>query len=171
LDTIEKATCEVKDFKEIFFVEESRTFEKMTWKQSDKNIFLSVELNQTHPFSRATTAELEFFLKGLKMATFDLSNLTKIEVIQSVEVLSSKEVEGNFYSIFKFGHSTNPGSSGKGQCGVGYEGYLGFIKMNPQFELEEFEYVQTQSCIKNIDSELYFFDKENPQTGIKKNDK
>jgi len=170
LDTLEKATCNLKDYKEIFFVESSRTFEKMAWRQADTNTFLPVELNQTHSSSLATEVNLEFYLSGLKMTTFNLSDLTKIEVIQSVEILSSKEVDGNFYSIFNFGHSTNPGSWGRGHCGAGYESYLGFIKINSQFELEEFEYFQTHSCIKHIDPDLYFFDKENPQTGIQKND-
>ena len=136
---------------------------------ADKEVFLSVDLEEKHSYSWATDATITLEIEKLEFTEINLTFLTGIEHIQSIEILSSKEIENEFYAIIEFGHMTNPGSNGRGYCGAGYENFIGFIKVDDSLELEEFEFRQTTSCLKDIPENLYSFNKNNPENGIKEN--
>ena len=141
----------------------------MKWRMADKEVFLSVDLEEKHSYSWATDATITLEIEKLEFTEINLTFLTGIEHIQSIEILSSKEIENEFYAIIEFGHMTNPGSNGRGYCGAGYENFIGFIKVDDSLELEEFEFRQTTSCLKDIPENLYSFNKNNPENGIKEN--
>ena len=142
----------------------------MKWRMADKEVFLSVDLEEKHSYSWATDATITLEIEKLEFIEINLTFLTGIEHIQSIEILSSKEIENEFYAIIEFGHMTNPGSNGRGYCGAGYENFIGFIKVDDSLELDKFEFYQTASCINYIPEESYLFDKGNPENGIKKNE-
>jgi hypothetical protein len=60
---------------------------------------------------------------------------------------------------------TTPGWLGSGQCGAGWEEWLGFLILKSDLEIVRFEYHQNKSCAKYIETE-YTFSKEHPEHGI-----
>jgi hypothetical protein len=70
--------------------------------------------------------------------------------------------------IFSFSQPSVPGSKGMGHCGAGYEDYLGFLHVS-SFEVKEFKYFQTYSCLKEILKE-YTFDENALEKGITVNE-
>jgi len=169
LDKIERKSCEVKEYKEIFIAEKCCSMNEMKWRTADKDIFLPVNLEEIHSFSWATNSVVILEISGLEFTEINLASLTGIEHIQYIDILSEKEIENKFYAIVQFGHMTNPGSNGSGHCGAGYERFLGYIEVNHSLELEKFEYFQTESCLRYIPEGLYSFDEKNPEKGIKEN--
>jgi len=130
--------------------------------------FYAVELKPIHHFSWNTEVTIGLEIRGIEISEINLTELSEIEYIQTVEILAAKEIENNFYAIIEFGHMTNPGSSGSGHCGAGYERYLGFLKINSGLEIEQFEFHQTWSCIRYIPEDKFTFDKGHPEKGIMK---
>lgn len=169
LDTIDGKTCSVKGFKEEFLAENCCSIKEMKWRMADKEVFLPVDLEERHNFSWATDATITLKIEKLEFTEINLTSLTGIEYIQSIEILTAKEIGNEFYAIIQFGHMTNPGSSGSGHCGAGYEKFIGFIKIDDSLELDKFEFHQTESCLNYIPEDLYSFDKDNPENGIKEN--
>ena len=169
LDTIDRKTCGVKEFKEIFIVENCCSPKGMKWRMADKEDFLPVDLEEKHRYSLATNATIILEIEKLDFTEINLTSLTGIEYIESIEIMSAKAIDNNFFAIIQFGHMTNPISNGRGYCGAGYEQFIGFIKVNNSLELDKFEFYQTASCLKDIPEDLYSFDKKNPENGIKQN--
>ncbi len=137
----------------------------MIWKQSSDDKAYHVDLKETHPSSWKTNAQLSFEIGGISLLELNLSELVANEYIDTIDVEAASEIDGNFYFIVRFGHLTTPGWFGSGQCGAGWEEWLAFIQVNNSLEIEEFEYVQNESCYKVIEAE-YFFDKDHPEFGI-----
>ncbi len=166
LATIDDETCEIADYKELFVVDACCSMQKMNWKKQGKQSFQQIELKEIHPSSWETEASLNLSINELELLTINLTDLTKIKYIDSVEVLAAKEIDGQFYAIIEFGHMTNPGSNGMGFCGAGYEAYLGFIQINASLDIVKFEFHQTESCNRIIPEDKYTFNKEHPENGI-----
>ena len=166
LDTVHGQTCNVEYYKEMFTNESCFFFEKMRWEQSGKNGALPVHLKTVHDFSWKTNVTIVLELNELEIRSFNLTELTENEFIENVQILTKKATDNYFYSIIKFGHPTNPGSSGSGHCGAGYERYIGFLEINNELESEKFEYYKTSSCLEYIDEEKYGYEVDFPAKGI-----
>lgn len=165
LDTINRNSCGIEEYKEVFTTNESCSFTSMKWKKSNQEDWSNVTLNLIQSINEETNAKIILEINGFDFYSFDLSDVTEIEYIESVNLLSSKAIDNNFYLIFSFNHMTNPGSNGHGYCGAGYEEYLGFLHINELFEIAGFEYYLTESCDRYIE-QGYGYDEEFPENGI-----
>jgi hypothetical protein len=132
LDTLDGKTCVIHDFKEMFFIQNGPTMDTMYWKKSSEGIFHKVTLKEIHPYSWETKCILSFEVSGINLLDINLSELANNKFIDKVEVEAANQVDDKFYIIFRFGHSSNPGGSGSGYCGAGWEG-LASIHTNQQF--------------------------------------
>lgn len=158
--------CQLTAYREVFRAKACCGFEKMTWQIKGKNT-LPVNLKLVHDYSYDTKTEINFFINKIRMKTIDVSAKTGIAYIDYIDVLGQKEIDGEFYLIFQFGHSTNPGSRGYGMCGAGMEGYIGFLKLAEDFEVAEFKYIQNESCLRDLEEVDVAYDVENPERGIR----
>ena len=170
LDTLDGENCSLDKFKEMFFIpagyySERYSMDTMQWTKHGQESFLPVYLKEVHPSSWKTNATLTLQLDHINLLSIDLSKLTSNEYIDKVEIEASKEIDGGFFFIIRFGHLTTPGWFGSGQCGAGWEEWLGLLEINNELEIEKFDYYQNASCSKNIDAE-YSFDKTQPELGI-----
>ena len=170
LDTLDRTTCLPSKYKEMFFIPECcysnrYSLDTMQWNKYGQDGFLPVFLKEIHLSSWKTTAILSLKLDNIELLEIDFSKLTSNEYIDKIDIEASKEVEGSFYFIIRYGHLTNPGWFGSGQCGAGWEEWLGLLEINNNLEIEKFEYFQRASCEKNIDTE-YIFDKSHPEKGF-----
>ena len=166
LDTLNNTTCSLENYKELFESNKCFSFDEMLWASKNNNKYLPVYLNEKHAFSYETDVVLSFRLNGLELADFNLTELTENILIDKVEVVSKKELDANFYAIIKFSNRSNPSSNGGGQCGAGVEGFLGFIKINDELELEEFNFYETHSCVKYVEEGKYIYDVDFPEKGV-----
>ena len=170
LDTLDDKTCACKNYKEMFFIpegyyEERYSWDTMQWSKYGQEGFLQVYLKETHLSTWATTATLTFQNNNIGLVDFDLSNSSSNQYIDKIDIEASKEINGKFYFIVRWGHLTTPGWFGSGQCGAGWEEWLGLLEINNNLEIDKFEYYQSASCEKNIDTE-FIFDKSHPEKGF-----
>ena len=181
LDTIDINTCELKNFKEKFVVEiddgqiAGHSFESLQWQTNGNKSFLPVKLKEISRPSTETKSTVSLYVRGVEMFFFDLTDKLKGlkdvygtsiggAYIETIKLEVSKKIDDDFYLIFSFSQPTVPNSNGFGYCGAGYENYLGFLNIS-SFELKNFKYYQTHSCLKEI-SEEYTFDENAPEKGI-----
>ena len=172
LDTINNNSCKVEKYKEVFSTCESDSpfscsFVSMKWKQNGQEEWFDVNLKLVGSAENTSKAQIVLEVNGWDFYSFDLSGATAIDNIESVNLLSSKAVDSNFYLIFSFAHLSNPGANGHGYCGGGYEEYLGFLHLNDSFDIMAFDYYLTESCNKMIESS-YTYDLAFPENGIRK---
>lgn len=170
LDTLDGMTCNLINYKEMFFIPEGYysnryCLDTMQWSKYGQERFLQVYLKETHPSTWTTTATLSFQFDKIGLLDFDLSNSSSNKFIDKIDIEASKEINGNFFFIVRWGHLTTPGWLGSGQCGAGWEEWLGMLVINNDLEISKFEYYQNESCAKYIDTQ-YSFDKEHPEKGI-----
>ncbi len=166
LDTIDNETCELEDYEEKFN-SDSYKFSSLQWQTKKMDTAYSVILEPIHEFSWTTNATIGLQLTGIEVLDIDLSKLSQIEFIETVEILSAKEINNCFYALIEVAHMTNPASSGSGHCGAGYERYIVFLKVNGALELEQFEIHQTWSCLTYIPEDKFSFDIAYPENGIR----
>jgi len=166
LDTVHSVTCELEDYKEKFIATNSAKFSDLKWKTQQMDAFYSVNLKPIHLFTYRTNATIGFEVRGIELLEINLTELAEIDFIQKLEILAKKEIDSNFYAIIEFGHQSIIGSTGSGNCGMGYEGYLGFLKINSNREIEKFEFHQNFSCVKSGIEGKFSFSKEHPEKGI-----
>ena len=165
-DTIKMNNCEFENYKEVFVNPQNYfKFDSLLWKMKGGN-FYPVSLKVKHNYSIATSAIINLNIFDINYFSFDLSKNSKLKYIDDIIIRSSKEINGKFYVIFEFGERTIPGGSGGGQCGCGYENYLGYLAIKKDFSIEKFEYHQIDSCYKNIEIS-YKFDEKHPEYGLK----
>ena len=166
--------CGVEKFNEIFVSDIS--FESMQWKTSKSESFLPVKLKKIRRPLLETNAFILLYIRNIEMISFNLTDNLKglrdtyndfygnHNYIDQIDIKSSKEIDNDFYLIFSFSQPSVPNSNGFGQCGAGYEEYLGFLHIS-SFEVKEFKYAQTFSCFRGI-LEEYTFDADAPEKGI-----
>ena len=177
LDSINMETCDLKKFREIFVSDCS--FETIQWRMNNSKSSLPVNLKTIRSPSPQTEAFISLYIRDVEMFTFNLTDkLTDLKdvyqlsieanYIESIELISSKAIDNDFYLIFSFSHPSIPSliDRSRGYCGAGYEGYLGFLHIS-SFEVKNFKYVQTYSCFSFIEEE-YTFDENAPEKGIMK---
>jgi len=170
LDTVHSVTCEMEDYKEKFISMHTAQFSDLKWKTHQMDTFYTVNLKRIHPLSYGTKATIGFEVRGIELMEINLNDLTEIDYIQNLEILAKKEIDNNFYAIMEFGHQSIIGSTGSGNCGMGYEGYLGFLTINSNLKIEEFEFHHNWSCLKSGIEGKFTFNKEHPEKGIFRND-
>jgi len=165
-DTLPLVNCELSEYKEMFFIKYGFSMDTMDWMKYGQNpLFYPVFLKETHQFSWHTVATLLLNINGFNLTEFNLSELTKDQYIDKVDVEASNYINGKFYFILRFGHTTIPGTSGSGYCGAGWEEWLGFLEINDELDVAKFEYFQNESCLNFIET-VYHFDKSHPELGI-----
>jgi len=150
-------------------------YESMQWQTNGNKSFLPVKLKEVSRPSMETKSTVSLYVRGVEMFSFDLTDKLKDlkdvygtsiggAYIETIKLEVSKKIDNDFYLIFSFSQPTVPNSNGFGHCGAGYESYLGFLHIS-SFELKDFKYYQTYSCLKEI-SEEYMFDENAPEKGI-----
>ena len=159
-------SCRIDDFREVFKVSSCCEVQNMTWQLKGKAP-VPVELEFTHEYQFNSQAIVDFKIGGVEINQFDISAITELEYIDYIDVLGEKEINGVYHAIIGFGHNSRPGSRGMGMCGAGVEGYIGYLKLSKDFELAEFQFLQDESCFKDLEDTYVAFDKEKPESGIR----
>jgi hypothetical protein len=175
-DSIRENSCDLEDFKEIFVTNEAYSFESLqwSWRTNNNKSLLPVKLKEISKPSIEIKHSILLHVRGIEMFSFDLTdNLRNSDnfygnYVEQVNIEVSKLIDNDFYLIFSFSIPSNPGSYGMGNCGAGYEDYLGFLHIK-SFELKEFKYFHTTSCISSFE-EKYTYDKTAPEKGITENE-
>ncbi len=157
--------CELTGFDQAFIAATSNNFKEVLYSNSQNTTPRPANLELLHDFSFKTTATLAVAYKTGNAKHFNLTALTGLSYIDDVEVIAQKELVGALYLILKFGNTSIPGSDGMGFCGVGYEGYLGFMHIDEDYELADFDYKQVESCLVEI-IEDYTYDTAHPENGL-----
>ncbi len=170
MDTLDSKTCLPAKFKEMFLIPSDYyrgyySLDTMQWSKYGQDNFLQAYLKETHTATWKTTVTLTLQVDGIDLVEFDLSNSVSNEYIDYLNIEASKEINGVFYFIIRWNHPTIPGSRHLGHCGAGQEGWIGFLELNNSLEISRFEYFQSESCLKFIDTE-YSFEVEHPEKGI-----
>jgi len=158
-------SCGMSDAKEVFRQERFWDPGQMVWRMKGGEE-LPVDLETEHEFSFFTQANLILKMNDIGFAKFDLSRLTDNKYIDYVEILGQKWIDNHFHIIFKYSHQSNPGSYGYGNCGSGIEEFLGYIKVDKNFDVAAFKTIQTHSCIESKDTEV-IYDIDKPELGIR----
>jgi hypothetical protein len=114
MDTLDVKTCLPTKYKEMFFVpahyhEGHNSLDTMQWSKYGHDDFLNAYLLETHPSTWKTTATLTIQIDGIDLLIFDLSKAASNEYIDKVDIEASKEIDGKFYFIVRWGHLTTPG--------------------------------------------------------------
>lgn len=158
--------CDMLNFREVFSQEQGQ--ELMQWQMAGKDKY-PVQLTPVHEFSWRTRVDLNLEINEIEIEKFNLSELSKNEYIENVEILSQKFIGDKFYMIIQYSHQSNPGSFGHGMCGAGLEQYIGHLKIDKNFRVQSFEEIQTSSCINSFDNVNVIYDVNKPELGIRKN--
>ncbi|RFN58174.1 hypothetical protein [Marixanthomonas ophiurae] len=162
--------CRLIEAKESFKQErgwQSDRFER----QTDDDQKHPVSLKPIHKFSWLTKATILFNINGVEIETFNLTELTQNNYIESIEIIGVKRMGTTFHLLIKYSHQSKPGSYGKGMCGNGIEEFIAHLVINNDFEVESFERKQLRSCIYNIDNVDVSFDANQPELGIESKNK
>lgn len=166
-DTISENTCSLENYREIFINESEADFTKLNWKTAASKAYKPVSLEALHDYSYKTTATIDLEIGGIIYKSVNLTKLSGLEYINDIREVARKQAGDHFYLIFRFRQLSNPASRGGGQCGAGVEEYLGFLHVNDNLELEEFKYIQTNSCWKYIPEDNVEYDVNRPEKGIR----
>lgn len=164
-DTLDKSHCDVEKYSEKFFSDERKfSFEKMTWTNHKRE--LPVNLKTVHESNLATKAEMQISLFGYEMKSVNVSALTNLKYIERIDVLDANEKDDYIHITYRFEEPTNPGGSGGGQCGAGYEVYLGYLKLKKDWSVKESTFKQIDSCCcwKNVED--YTVEPGKPELGL-----
>ena len=109
---------------------------------------------------------MKLSVNKIEVASIDLSEISGNEYIEDVEVLEQGTKKGHLHLIFRYSYQSNPGSYGRGSCGAGIEEFVGYIRVDGNFEVDTFDKLQTQSCIDSNAVVEVEYDKGHPEFGI-----
>jgi hypothetical protein len=164
-DTLDNSNCNIEGYSEKFFSDESKfNFEKMTWINRKRE--LPVNLKVVHERNLATTAEMQISLYGYEMTSVNISALSNLKYIDRIDVLDASEKDNFIHITYRFQEPTNPGGSGGGQCGAGYEVYLGYMKLKKDWSVKESVFKQIDSCCCWSKVEDYSVEPGKPELGL-----
>ena len=155
-DTINDLTCEMENYKETFWNLEDFDLTKMNWKMKNSNKPKPVELSIIHE-PVPDTLILTFEKSGEIAQTINISKLIKKPELDEIEVISYSKFEDKYHLLFtleNFGWRE-------------YQSYLGYLSINENMKLENFEVLLSYDSWKSEEENL-IFDKKHPEKGIKK---
>lgn len=168
-DTLIQNNCKIKGYSEKFYSDEFRyDFESLIW--TNHLTELPVNMKTIHEKKLETKAEFIVTMDGLEMGIINVSELSKLNYIEGLELVDSKEVDGYIHLTMSFNERTNPGGSGGGYCGAGVEAFLGYAKLRKNWTVEIFEFKQVHSCINWDKVENYKIEQGKPELGLIKGD-
>ena len=104
LDTINRKTCEIENYREVFIADECCSFTSMKWKMTNKKDWSDVSLKLIEAINYETDVKIKLEINNMEFFSFNLSNATENKYIDTVNFLSSKTYNNNFYLIFSFEH-------------------------------------------------------------------
>lgn len=128
-----------------------------------------IKLQQVHPFSWNTQAQIAIHANGLLLKTVDLSALSKNTFIEQVEIIGKKHINNKFHVLLKYAHRSKPGSYGRGMCANGIEEFIAHLVINQDCEVALFEQERLNSCLLQLDGNTVNYDPKHPELGIATN--
>jgi hypothetical protein len=117
-------------------------------------------------WSVVSIASLILNINEVEIKRINLSELTALKYIEYIDNLDSKSINGEFFLTFNFAERSTPGGLGGGNCGAGYEMYLGFIHLNKDLEISKFETRFVDSCLNYEKIEKYIAKNGSPELGL-----
>ncbi len=155
-DTINGITCEMVNFKEMFWNDEDFDVIKMQWKQQDVKGSKEVRLTAFHT-PVEDTMFLEFIVDDEVSKVINVSDLTDVSGIDNIEVISYSSVDSIYHLLFRL---ENNGWRE-------YQDYIGYLSMNKDLQLKEF-YVVLRDNSWSGESATLFYDEYHPERGVKR---
>jgi hypothetical protein len=157
-DTIDKVTCEMEDFKEIFWNDEDFDLTRMKWKLKGYREAKTVELKILHePVQDTMFIILE--RNNAEGKIINISSLIDIPEIDDIETMSYSKVDNDYHLLFKL---ENNGWRE-------YQEYLGHLTVNEELEIEDFNVFLSYDSW-NGEREKLIYDEQRPENGIRKNE-
>ena len=155
-DTINDLTCEMENYKEKFWNNEDFDLTHMKWKMKNSDKPKSVELSIIHK-PAPDTLILTFEKSDGESHIINVSELSEKLRLGKMEVISYSKFEDKYHLLFKlenFGWRE-------------YQSYIGYLSINENMKLENFEVLLSYDSWKS-EKENLIFDKEHPELGITK---
>jgi len=125
-----------------------------------------IKLQQVHPFSWNTQAQIALHANGLLLKTVDLSALSKNTFIEQVEIIGKKHINNQFHVLLKYAHRSKHGSYGRGMCANGIEEFIAHLVVNQDCKVALFEQERFNSCLFQLDGDTVNYDPKHPELGI-----
>jgi len=166
-DTINESNCFINNSSELFFNNEDIDFQSLIWKHEGKEY--PVKLNIVHDNKFETIVNLKFSYLSQEIAKVNVTNLTKLNHIDSLLDIDAKEIRNKIHVTFLFYEWSIPGGSGGGTCGCGTERYLGYLRLNKDWSIDKFDFKLIESCW-GLKSENYVVIPHKPELGLIKSD-
>ncbi len=157
-DTIDRITCDMENFNEIFWNNEDFNLTRMKWKMKGDSEAKTVELKMLHEPVQDTILVI-FERKKEEAKVINISNLIDIPKINNIEIISYSKSDGEYHLLFKL---ENNGWRE-------YQEYLGHLAINENLELESFNVFLSYDSWK-VEKEKLIYDEQHPEIGIKKNE-
>lgn len=165
-DTLITVDCGIKDFKEVFFLNDKNDLTQLNWTKRNSRDTLKVDLKYEWNWSNISNAFILLNINDIEIKRISLSELSSLKYIDNIDNFDSKSIDGEFYLTFKFGERSTPGGLGGGDCGAGYELYLGFIHLSKDLEIVKFETRFIDSCLYFDKIEKYKVIAGSPELGL-----
>src|SRR5687768_9387958 len=146
-DTIKNSDCHITNFKEMFFVHGQNDLAKLKWVQNGSKDTLDAKLEYAYDATMRSNASIILEVNEVELNKFDISQLSGLKYIDSINNLDAKLINNEYFLTFQFGQRSIPGGNGEGDCGAGYEEYLGFIHIDKKLEPVVFEKRLIGSCL------------------------
>ncbi len=163
-DTINESSCFPESYSEKFYNPNNFSLKSMIWRKNEKE--LPVQMEIIHDRNLETKAELIFSFLGNEMTRINISEMSTLKYIEGLEPLDVKDLNDKIHLTFTFYERTTPGGSGGGQCGVGTEQFIGYLKLKKDWRVEKFEYKQVYSCCCLSKVENYKIEEGKPEMGL-----
>ena len=165
LDSFDYKNCTAKDFKEKFFNDEDRDLTKLNWMKKNKATYLT-NMKIAHNYSLETNSELIIKIRDVEIKRMSISQRTGLKYITELYNIDPKKLLDGLHITFSFAERSNPGGSGSGYCGCGYEKYLGYVHFDNQINIKKFDFKKVDSCIDYESIEFYKVIKGKPDLGL-----
>lgn len=155
-DTIDRITCKMENFEEVFWNEEDYDLTQMKWKMKGSEEVKTVELEMLHKPAPDTLC-IVFERKDGEGAILNVSEMIDIPAPDNIETISYSKFDDQYHLLFKLENH------GRRE----YQEYLGHLALNEEMELVDFNVLLKYDSWKG-EVEKLIFDEQHPEYGIKK---
>ena len=157
-DTIDAITCEMKNYKEVFWNGNDFDVSKMKWKMQGEKEAKDVELKILHEPSQDTVL-LVFERNNKDSIIFNVCDSIGKTEIDNIEIISYLKFNGYYHVLFKLEYN------GWRE----YQEYIGHLAINDKLELEDLNVLLNEDSWIG-ESGKVIYDKQHPEKGIRKNE-
>ncbi|HHH53751.1 MAG TPA: hypothetical protein ENK91_08845 [Bacteroidetes bacterium] len=154
-DTIDAITCDMKNYKEVFWNENDFDVSNMKWKKHGEKEAKDVELKILH-YPSQYTIYLIFKQNNKESKTINVSELFDMPEIYNIKIISYLMFNRKYHLLFKLENNS----------WREYQEYIGHLAIDDNLELKDFNVFLSYDSWK-VEKEKLIYNEQHPERGVR----